>query len=128
MYKISIDFDRVTYEWDEENGSVVNNTMRDESIKDSLVSFEVNELNESVLHGILIDAFSTYLTDVQENDLIQEFDLYKFGMDKFEDHTDEHDGLYLVVYEAYVKVFKSGNDVTEMLKSFRFNNKNGFYR
>lgn len=128
MYKISIDFDRVTYEWDYVLNSVKDATYDSNGMPGSVREYEVNELTADALLSVLKSSFTDVMGDA--NDAIQVLDSYKYSLDRFEDENGNEDsnGKYFVIYEAYVTVTKDGEDVTNLLGELRLYDENGFYR
>lgn len=128
MYKIIIDFDRVTYEWDYVLNSVKDSTYDCNGIPGSVREYEVNELTGDALLSVLQSSFTDVMGDA--NDAIQVLDSYKYYLDRFEDENGNEDsnGKYFVIYEAYVTVTKDGEDVTNLLGELHLYDENGFYR
>lgn len=128
MYKISIDFDRVTYEWDYKWNCVKDSTYDCNGIPGSVRTYEVNELTADVLLSVLQSSFTYVMGNA--NDAIQVLESCKYSLDRFEDANGNEDsnGTYFVVYEAYVSVIKDGEDVTNLLGELRLYDENGFYR
>lgn len=128
MYKISIDFDRVTYEWDYVSNSVKDSTYDCNGIPGSVREYEVTELTADALLSALKSSFTEVMGNA--NDAIQVLEDYKFSLDRFEDANGNEDsnGAYFVVYEAYVSVIKDGEDVTNLLGELGLYDEHGFYR
>lgn len=128
MYVITIDIDRVTYEWDYKWDCVIDSTYTSDGISDSVRVYEVNELTSDVMLSVLQSSFKDVMGNA--NDAIQVLETYKYSLDRFEDENGNEDntGKYFVVYEAYVSVMKDGNEVTDSLGELRLYNEKGFYR
>lgn len=128
MYKIVIDFDRVTYDWDYVWNSVKDETYDSNGIPGSVRVYEVSDLTADVLLSALKSSFTEVMGNA--NDAIQVLEDYKFSLDRFEDADGNEDsnGKYFVVYEAYVSVTRDGEDVTNLLGELSLYDGNGFYR